>query len=141
MWLGINDIDTEGVYVGNQGNTITFTMWASGEPNAEHGSDDAVQLAGTGWETSNIFAQEWNDQDTTNTYAVPCVLVLNRNDPTAILTDWTDWSACSVTCGTGIITRSRSCTGGCDDFNDSVENQACENQDCIRELFCKTVFF
>ena len=52
--IGINDIDQEGVFVAVDGSNITYTNWASGEPNNWGGDEDAVI----------IFSDEktWNDQ-------------------------------------------------------------------------------
>ncbi|WAR18811.1 HMCN1-like protein [Mya arenaria] len=49
---------------------------------------------------------------------------------------WSSWDACSVTCGDGIESRSRSCTspepqyGGMDCIGDSVESQPCNDGQC-----------
>ena len=42
IWIGINDIDQEGVFVAVDGSDITYTNWDSGEPNSYGGNEDAV---------------------------------------------------------------------------------------------------
>ena len=50
--------------------------------------------------------------------------------------DWGDWSSCSVSCGEGEQSRSRSCNspspscGGADCSGSSTASQSCDNQDC-----------
>ncbi|KAL9971012.1 hypothetical protein ACROYT_G023488 [Oculina patagonica] len=54
-------------------------------------------------------------------------------------TTWSNWTACSATCGEGTTTRTRSCTnppplhGGrdCTDIGSNIEIQPCKNQDCL----------
>lgn len=52
-------------------------------------------------------------------------------------TDWTDFNACSVTCGGGTSERSRSCTdpapamGGADCVGNNTESVPCNDQECI----------
>jgi len=39
-WIGFNDIAQEGVWVWESGEPVTYTGWASGEPNDQYGSED-----------------------------------------------------------------------------------------------------
>ena len=43
IWIGINDIDHEGVFVGVDGSDITYTKWDSSEPNNVN-NEDAVLI-------------------------------------------------------------------------------------------------
>ena len=64
--IGINDIDQEGIFVAVDGSNITYTNWASGEPNNWGGDEDAVI----------IFSDEktWNDQGTWHDQKFVCSL-------------------------------------------------------------------
>ena len=54
-------------------------------------------------------------------------------------TTWSNWTACSATCGEGTTTRTHSCTnppplhGGkdCTEIGSNIEIQPCKNQDCL----------
>ena len=54
-------------------------------------------------------------------------------------THWSNWTACSATCGEGTTTRTRSCTnpsplhGGrdCTEIGPNIEIQPCKEQDCL----------
>ena len=53
IWLGVNDVDKEGIFVDNEGNPIKFDMWNSGEPNDLNGEDAAhIIHANSGWVNS-----------------------------------------------------------------------------------------
>ena len=52
-WIGINDIDQEGTFVGPDGNEISWTNWDGSEPNGhlwgpEHDEDGAIMSKGWG---------------------------------------------------------------------------------------------
>ena len=51
VWIGLNDFATEGSFVWSNGEAVTFTNWAAGEPN-QFGDEDAVEMYNTG---------VWND--------------------------------------------------------------------------------
>lgn len=45
---------------------------------------------------------------------------------------WTEWNSCSVTCGPGVRTRSRTCDQGCDDVPNEnlVQSEICNEIEC-----------
>jgi hypothetical protein len=53
-WFGLNDVTTEGVFAWTNGNAVTYTNWAPGEPNDFNGVEDCgvVQAA---------LGYQWND--------------------------------------------------------------------------------
>jgi hypothetical protein len=60
LWIGLNDLTTEGQWVWSSGEPVTFLNWAPGEPN--NGStleEDAGQLLGT---ASGLAQWQWNDE-------------------------------------------------------------------------------
>ncbi|KAM4636293.1 uncharacterized protein O3C94_017464 isoform 2-T2 [Discoglossus pictus] len=52
VWLGINDIQTEGSFRYPSGEFISYSNWKTGEPNDHQGFEDCVIMLTTG---------EWND--------------------------------------------------------------------------------
>jgi hypothetical protein len=57
FWIGINDRNVEGTFVWQSGRPVTYTNWASGEPNNSGGEDC------TEYYTSNGL---WNDEGCTD---------------------------------------------------------------------------
>ncbi|XP_048245642.1 C-type lectin lectoxin-Lio3-like isoform X3 [Haliotis rufescens] len=47
IWIGLNDQKTESSYEWASGDNVTFTDWASGEPNFAHGVEDCVLMKST----------------------------------------------------------------------------------------------
>ena len=54
IWIGINDIDQEDVFVAVDGSGITFAKWDSDEPNNYKGNENAVVIRS--WNNDT-----WND--------------------------------------------------------------------------------
>ncbi|MDA0667886.1 MAG: lectin-like protein [Planctomycetota bacterium] len=52
LMVGLNDVDLEGTFVWDSGEALTYTNWASGEPNNGAGGEDFVQIVSGGL---------WND--------------------------------------------------------------------------------
>ena len=45
-------------------------------------------------------------------------------------TEWTDWSACSKSCGSGLMTRTRSCLKNCSDSIVNRNEVECNTEKC-----------
>ena len=70
IWIGINDIDQEGVFVAVDGSDITYTNWDSGEPNSFGGNEDAVTIR-----VGHTKRQKaWNDVTEYNQQRFVCAL-------------------------------------------------------------------
>jgi len=52
-WIGFNDIETEGTFVWSNGDPVTWTHWAGGEPNNAGGGEDCMEIRWRGY--------AWND--------------------------------------------------------------------------------
>ena len=55
LWLGLNDIMTEGQFVWADGSSSAFRKWQAGEPNNDGGNEDYVGMYG--WTSHG----SWND--------------------------------------------------------------------------------
>ena len=44
MWIGLNDLDEEGVWRWNESARTTFTAWAVGQPNSVRGEQDCAVM-------------------------------------------------------------------------------------------------
>jgi hypothetical protein len=65
-WTGFNDRATEGTWVWESGESVTYTNWQSGEPNDGGGNEDCGQL--------NRFhpTQTWNDEPCASSFRYIC---------------------------------------------------------------------
>ena len=64
-WIGLNDHDSEGTFVWEDGTTVSYTNWHSGEPNDYGSGEDCGQLNFWGDGT-------WNDQSCSETLYFIC---------------------------------------------------------------------
>lgn len=62
LWIGLNDISQEGVYVWASGSTAAYRRWSSGQPNNEGGQNCVHMTSST----------NWNDFSCKSTYAYVC---------------------------------------------------------------------
>lgn len=71
VWIGFNDIDSEGTWVWNDGTSATFANWSPGNPNdAGCGQDCASMYPLTG--VQSIYNTTWDDNYCYNTYGFVC---------------------------------------------------------------------
>lgn len=70
IWLGLNDVVSEGVYVWQPGCPSTLINWYSsaGEPNNFNGNEDCGEIRSLNTAGSGM----WNDQSCTNTRGCTC---------------------------------------------------------------------
>jgi hypothetical protein len=69
MWMGYNDISSEGVWVWVNGEPTTFRGWCAGEPNNDGwGNEDCGQLVYSAWG----LWQCWNDGDCGDSWPFVC---------------------------------------------------------------------
>lgn len=70
LWIGLNDVQTEGTFQWVSGEPVTYTNWASGEPNNGSGNEDWVHLRGAG---SSLW--QWDDAVVTSGLVRPLIEV------------------------------------------------------------------
>ena len=60
----------------------------------------------------------------------------NFNNVFKDITLWSEWSNCSLTCGSGVRTRSRKCRQNCDGVSthDLLDTKTCNDFICAGEL-------
>ena len=76
IWIGINDIDQEGLFVAVDGSHISWTKWAHGQPDNSQkwgGQDGVVILQGTDW-----YPKSWDDQVVSVPKRFVCLVYISR---------------------------------------------------------------
>jgi len=57
LWIGLNDVATEGRFVWSSREPVPFTNWAPGEPNNVNGNENFTAI----YEPGHPYASRWND--------------------------------------------------------------------------------
>ena len=79
IWIGINDIDQEGVFVSVDGRDITYTKWLSGQPDSYQNNEDGVHILEN--EVHNYWNGYWNDLAVGHSYSFVCSYSLQSKSP------------------------------------------------------------
>jgi len=61
LWIGLNDVQTEGQYQWTSGQPLTFTKWDPGEPNNASAGEDYVAIYYPGFRNVATW-NDWNDR-------------------------------------------------------------------------------
>ena len=92
-WIGLNDINEEGVYEWVNGEQFSYSNWADGEPNDAGGIENFIHMWGDG---------TWNDHEAT--YEIPFVIEAKAVYPIQISNIAYDYSPNGGNCQTLDIT-------------------------------------
>ena len=71
IWIGINDINSEGRFISVDNYPVTYTRWAPGEPNSS-GNEDGVHIIGSEWKNEWNKLGRWNDIGINNSIRFVC---------------------------------------------------------------------
>ena len=71
IWIGINDIASEGSFVAVDGRAISWTKWHPGEPNSHQANQDAAEI----WQNSPYMyiPKAWNDANVDDSNKFVCI--------------------------------------------------------------------
>ena len=69
IWIGINDIEQEGSFVGVDGSEISWTNWGSGQPN-NYNDQDGVLIS------SNTGEGRWHDNHVSDQFRFVCSIYI-----------------------------------------------------------------
>ena len=73
IWIGINDINSEGRFISVDGYPVTYTRWAPGNPN-NWGNEDGVHIVGSddNWNSNTSNHGRWNDNSINESFRFVC---------------------------------------------------------------------
>ena len=102
--------------------------------NDEDGCSKYASLGRCSWDIEvHLSFATFNDRTKSFETALICPQCDCIDTSTGIC-DWSSWSDCSSTCGSGVQTRSRACTYGPKIFNESlIEKKNCSTEACSTE--------
>lgn len=69
LWIGLDDINKEGRWVSVDGHKVSYFRWGEGEPNNEHGKEDAAHIVG---DTKYGTKGKWNDEEINKLFNFVC---------------------------------------------------------------------
>ncbi len=112
-WIGLNDIDQEGIYKWVSGEVFSYSNWNSGEPN-NAGNEDVVAMTING---------KWNDDSVNNTTVGRAIF--ERLQPNWKFNSATNHSYAVLDCGSWPACQAQAQTLGANlvTVNDSAEQQ------------------
>ena len=68
--------------------------------------------------------------------AADCTCYSQEECTTPVFDEWAEWSACSVTCGDGERTRSRTCTTRCSYIDENDSNHILTQTEVCNQTVC-----
>ena len=71
VWIGIDDIDSEGNFITSDGRPLSYTRWDSNQPDNYANNEDAVHIARYG---THLQPGYWNDLPVTPANRFICTL-------------------------------------------------------------------
>ncbi len=94
FWIGLNDLNTEGNFVWSNGDAVTYTNWAAGEPN-NNNNEDVVEMSSVSglWNDAKVggvtitYIMELGDITVTSSIASGTFFTVGTTPVTATATD------------------------------------------------------
>ena len=57
MWIGADDLETQGTWVWGDGTDFDFEHWKTGQPDNHAGQEHCLNM----WKTTEVIGDKWND--------------------------------------------------------------------------------